>query len=415
MSFSQLPLAPILQQNLSHLGFIEATQIQAQAIPIILAGKDVLAGAQTGTGKTAAFGLPLIQQILSQALSPAPGNAPCILKALVLVPTRELALQVFTQLEALASHTGVRAGLAYGGVSIDGQIRALAQGIDVLVATPGRLIDLLKKRRLNLKQLAMLVFDEADRMLDMGFMDEIREILKHLSKTRQTLLFSATLNDNIFKLSKRLQHQAQVIEVHGRNTTAVSVTEQVYQVDTERKLDLLSHLLRRHAWSRVLIFSRQRQDVAKLSQDLLQQGFNVAPLHGDLSQHVREQTLSSFKRHEINVIVATDIAARGIDIDDLPVVINMELPFKTEDYVHRIGRTGRAGQQGLAISLLDHQDEKLLHNLETFLGRRLPSQWYLGFEPDLTKHHDMPKSLSKAAQKQAARKKALAQSKQRSS
>ncbi|MGL4475575.1 MAG: DEAD/DEAH box helicase [Shewanella sp.] len=413
MSFSDLPLAPILQHNLQTLGFTTPTKIQALAIPLVVAGQDLLASAQTGTGKTAAFGLPILQQVLGQDLSVIPGNSPCVIKALVLVPTRELAQQVFSQLDALAANTKVRINVAYGGISIGPQIHSLALGVDVLVATPGRLIDLLKKRRLNLKQLSMLVFDEADRMLDMGFMDEIREILKHLSKTRQTLLFSATLNDHIFKLSKRLQHQAQIIEVDERNTTGVNIVEQVYQVDPERKLALLSHLLSKNSWPRVLIFSRQRQDAAQLSQVLIEQGINAADLHGDLTQHQREQTLNAFKNSEINVIVATDIAARGLDIDDLPVVINMELPFKTEDYVHRVGRTGRAGLSGLAISLLDPQDEKLLHNLETFLGRRLPEQWYPGFEPDLTKEYERPKSLSKAAQKQAARKKALAQSSKR--
>uniref|UniRef100_UPI00404737C8 DEAD/DEAH box helicase n=1 Tax=Shewanella baltica TaxID=62322 RepID=UPI00404737C8 len=406
MSFSALSLNSTLVNTLAELGYESPTPIQLEAIPTILAKRDVMAGAQTGTGKTAAFALPILHHLL--ALSPAQElTAARPVCALVLVPTRELAVQVQQSFVKYAKGTDIRIGIAYGGVSIDAQVAVFNAGIDVLIATPGRLLDHLRQGALSLKQLSVLVFDEADRMLDMGFMDEIKAVLKQVPSDRQTLLFSATLDAAIFSLSKTLLRDPKLIEVAKRNTTAAEIEQVVYAVDADRKTELVSHLVRSKNWHQVLIFSRTKQGVDKLVQQLNKADIITQAFHGDLSQGAREKVLQEFKQGKIQVLVATDVAARGLDIVELKYVINFELPFIAEDYIHRIGRTGRAGSAGLAITLFSQEDALLLEEVEVVLDKRLPQQWLPGFEPDFNKMDTEPRRNGKAAQKQRAKKRAL--------
>ncbi|WP_273767302.1 DEAD/DEAH box helicase [Aeromonas hydrophila] len=402
-SFADLALSPRLQQTLTELGYAAPTPVQASAIPVILAGRDLMAGAQTGTGKTAAFVLPLLEQLQQN-----PTNDARPIRALVLVPTRELAVQVHESVTRYAKGTDLTSTLVYGGVSIAAQVEALKAGVDILIATPGRLLDHLRQGALSLAALRHLVFDEADRMLDMGFMDEIKALLKQIPADRQTLLFSATCDDNLFALSKVLLRDPELIEVAPRNTTAAEVEQRVYTVDGDRKLALVEHMLNVKGWAPALIFSRTRQGADKLAQQLGKAGINALAFHGDLSQGAREKVLLEFRAGTLQALVATDVAARGLDISDLNYVINMEFPFVAEDYVHRIGRTGRAGNKGLAITLFSPEDAPLLEKVEAVLDTRLPQQWFPGFEPDLTRFEPEPRRSSKAAQKQRARKQALA-------
>ncbi|MGI2148442.1 DEAD/DEAH box helicase [Shewanella baltica] len=406
MSFSVLSLNSTLVNTLASLGYESPTPIQLEAIPAILAKRDVMAGAQTGTGKTAAFALPILHHLL--ALSPLQElTAVRPVRALVLVPTRELAVQVQQSFVKYAKGTDIRVGIAYGGVSIDAQVAVFNAGIDVLIATPGRLLDHLRQGALSLKQLSVLVFDEADRMLDMGFMDEIQAVLKQVPSDRQTLLFSATLDAAIFSLSKTLLRDPKLIEVAKRNMTAAEIEQVVYAVDADRKTELVSHLVRSKNWHQVLIFSRTKQGVDKLVQQLNKADIITQAFHGDLSQGAREKVLQEFKQGKIQVLVATDVAARGLDIVELKYVINFELPFIAEDYIHRIGRTGRAGSAGLAITLFSQEDALLLEEVEVVLDNRLPQQWLPGFEPDFNKMDTEPRRNGKAAQKQRAKKRAL--------
>ncbi|MGE6316087.1 DEAD/DEAH box helicase [Shewanella baltica] len=406
MSFSVLSLNSTLVNTLASLGYESPTPIQLEAIPAILAKRDVMAGAQTGTGKTAAFALPILHHLL--ALSPLQElTAMRPVRALVLVPTRELAVQVQQSFVKYAKGTDIRVGIAYGGVSIDAQVAVFNAGIEVLIATPGRLLDHLRQGALSLKQLSVLVFDEADRMLDMGFMDEIQAVLKQVPSDRQTLLFSATLDAAIFSLSKTLLRDPKLIEVAKRNTTAAEIEQVVYAVDADRKTELVSHLVRSKNWHQVLIFSRTKQGVDKLVQQLNKADIITQAFHGDLSQGAREKVLQEFKQGKIQVLVATDVAARGLDIVELKYVINFELPFIAEDYIHRIGRTGRAGSTGLAITLFSQEDALLLEEVEVVLDKRLPQQWLPGFEPDFNKMDTEPRRNGKAAQKQRAKKRAL--------
>lgn len=405
-SFADLALSPRLQQTLSELGYAAPTPIQASAIPVILAGRDLLAGAQTGTGKTAAFVLPLIEQLQTM---PVGETRP--VRALVLVPTRELAVQVQESVARYARGSSLTSTLVYGGVSIAAQVEALKSGVDILIATPGRLLDHLRHGAVSLGAVAHLVFDEADRMLDMGFMDEITALLKHLPQDRQTLLFSATCDDNLFALSKVLLRDPELIEVAPRNTTAAEVEQRVYAVDGERKVELIEHLIKVKGWAPALIFSRTRQGADKLAQQLGKGGINALAFHGDLSQSAREKVLIEFRAGTLQALVATDVAARGLDISDLNYVINVEFPHQAEDYVHRIGRTGRAGNKGLAVTLFSPEDTPFLEKVEAVLDTRLPQQWFPGFEPDLTRFDPEPRRASKGAQKQKARKQALASNK----
>jgi superfamily II DNA/RNA helicase len=401
MSFSSLNLDKALTDAVKAKGYDQATPIQLKAIPAILAKKDVMAGAQTGTGKTAAFALPILQKLLHVM----PESRP--VRALVLTPTRELAQQVYKSFVSYAENTEINVAVAYGGVSINPQIAALNKGADVLVATPGRLLDHIINGSLALTELECLVFDEADRMLDMGFKDEIDRILNRLPINRQTLLFSATFDDAIFKLSKNLLTDPELIEVGERNTAAAKVEQIVYTVDLDRKRELTSFLIGSKNWQQVLIFTRTKQGADALAKEMCKDGIKTQSIHGDKSQGAREKALAEFKEGKTRTLVATDVAARGIDIHDLNVVINYELPYVAEDYIHRIGRTGRAGNNGLAISLMAPSEEWLLNSVEEVLDTRLLQQWLPGYEPDLTKTEAVMKKLSKGKEKQRARKKAF--------
>ncbi|WP_339725580.1 DEAD/DEAH box helicase [uncultured Paraglaciecola sp.] len=401
MSFSSLALNQCLTDAVKKLGYETPTPIQLQAIPAILAGKDVMAGAQTGTGKTAAFALPILQQLLSHRLMLGP------IRALVLTPTRELAQQVYKSFLRYAENTPLKVAVAYGGVSINQQITTIAAGITILIATPGRLLDLIAKGSVDISQLQTLVFDEADRMLDMGFKDEIDRILLQAPKKRQTLLFSATFDAAIFKLSKHLLDDPVLIEVSERNTAASQVEQVVYIVDSDRKRELTSFLIGSKNWHQVLIFTRTKQTADELAKEMCKDGIQSQSIHSDKSQGARERILAEFKQGKTRALVATDVAARGIDIIDLKYVINYELPYVAEDYIHRIGRTGRAGNTGLAISLMSPKEEWLLEAVEKVLDSVLLQQWFPGYEPDLTKHYQAAKRPSKGKQKQHARKKAL--------
>ena len=401
MNFSTLALDKSLTDALKALGYESPTPIQQQAIPAILASKDIMAGAQTGTGKTAAFALPILQQLMKHADALRP------IRALILTPTRELAQQVYKSILGYAENTQLNVAVAYGGVSINTQISAIHKGADILIATPGRLLDHIAKGSVDLSQLQTLVFDEADRMLDMGFKDEIDQILNRLPTKRQTLLFSATFDDAIFKLSKTLLNDPLLIEVSERNTPAVQVEQRVYTVDSYRKRELTSFLIGSKNWHQVLIFTRTKKMADELAKEMCKDGIQTQSLHGDKSQGARERVLAEFKQGKTRALVATDVAARGIDIIDLKYVINYELPYVAEDYIHRIGRTGRAGNTGLAISLMSPNEEWLLEAIEKVLDSVLLQQWLPGYEPDLTKQNQPAKRSSKGKHKQQARNKAL--------
>jgi len=399
MNFSSLALDKSLTDVVKDLGYATPTPIQQQAIPAILAGKDVMAGAQTGTGKTAAFALPILQQLIKYADDLGP------IRALVLTPTRELALQVYKSFLKYAENTQLKVAVAYGGVSINPQISEIEKGAHILIATPGRLLDHIAKGSVDLSQLYTIVFDEADRMLDMGFKDEIDRVLCRLPSKRQTLLFSATFDDTIFKLSKTLLTDPVLIEVSERNRPATQVEQLVYNVDSERKRELTSFLIGSKNWHQVLIFTRTKQTADELAKEMCKDGIVTQSIHGDKSQGARERVLAEFKQGKTRALVATDVAARGIDIVDLKYVINYELPYVAEDYIHRIGRTGRAGKAGLAISLMSPNEEWLLEAVEKVLDSVLLQQWLPGYEPDLTKQTDSTRKNNKG--KQHARKKAL--------
>jgi ATP-dependent RNA helicase RhlE len=401
MSFTSLALDKSLTDAVNALGYIEATPIQQKAIPVILAGKDIMAGAQTGTGKTAAFALPILQKLMTELPEKRP------VRALVLTPTRELAQQVYKSFVSYAENTELNIAVVYGGVSINPQITALNKGADVLVATPGRLLDHIINGSLALTELEFLVFDEADRMLDMGFKDEIDRILNRVPLKRQTLLFSATFDDAIFKLSKNLLTDPELIEVSERNAAATKVEQVLYTVDSDRKRELTSFLIGSKNWKQVLIFTRTKQTADDLAKEMCKDGIKTQSIHGDKSQGAREKALAEFKEGKTRALVATDVASRGLDIADLNYVINYELPYIAEDYIHRIGRTGRAGNEGLAVSLMSPSEEWLLEAVEKVLDTRLLQQWYPGYEPDLTKTE---KPARKGGQKQRDRKKALGQS-----
>ena len=406
MGFEELGLDASITNTLQSLKYSEPTEVQKQVIPHVLAGSDVLAGAQTGTGKTAAFALPIIHKLLVQSPQ-SPQSAK--LSALILVPTRELALQVFKSVQTYSEGTQVTSAIAYGGVSIAAQVEEFKKGVDILVATPGRLIDHLFKGTLDASQIDTLVFDEADRMLDMGFMDEIKMILKRLPKHRQTLLFSATLDDAIFKLSKTLLNSPQIIEVHERNSVAAQVEQIVYNIDTDRKREFISYLIGSKNWQQVLVFTRTKQGADTLAKEMKKDGLIAQSIHGDKSQGARERALEDFKQGKARVLVATDVAARGLDIRQLKYVVNYELPYIAEDYIHRIGRTGRAGEDGMAISLLGQEEAYLLEEIEAILDTRLNQQWFPGFEPDFTKATVVEKKNSKTAQKRRAKQRAFGQ------
>jgi ATP-dependent RNA helicase RhlE len=401
MSFSSLTLDKSLTDAVKALGYEQPTPIQQQAIPAILANKDIMAGAQTGTGKTAAFALPILQRLGENI----PAQRP--IRALVLTPTRELAQQVYKSFVSYAENTNLNIAVAYGGVSIKPQIEAIEKGADVLIATPGRLLDHIVNGSVLLIHLETIVFDEADRMLDMGFKDEIDRILNRLPPKRQTLLFSATFDDAIFKLSKTLLNDPELIEVSERNTAASQVEQIVYTVDSDRKRELTSFLIGSKNWQQVLIFTRTKQGADDLAKEMSKDGIKTQSIHGDKSQGARDKALAEFKAGKTRALVATDVAARGIDIHDLRYVINYELPYIAEDYIHRIGRTGRAGNDGLAISIMSPSEEWLLEAVEKVLDTRLMQQWLPGYEPDLTKKDLPARKNTLGQQKKHGRQKAF--------
>ncbi len=378
MLFNNLGLKSELCQAVSEQGYTQPTPIQAKAIPVVLQGGDILAGAQTGTGKTAGFTLPLLQRL--SATKPAGKKRP--VRALVITPTRELAAQVGESIRLYGKHLPLRSTVIFGGVKINPQIQTLRQGVDILVATPGRLLDHVSQRTLDLSKVEILVLDEADRMLDMGFLPDIRKILALLPKQRQSLLFSATFSNEIKRLADVLLNKPVLIEVARRNTAAESVTQVVHHVDKKRKRELLSFLIGSNNWQQVLVFTRTKHGANRLSQQLERDGIRSTAIHGNKSQGARTKALADFKRGAVRVLVATDIAARGLDIDHLPHVVNFELPNVSEDYVHRIGRTGRAGNDGVAVSLVSIDEKKLLVDIERLLKRKIVVEAVDGYEPD---------------------------------
>ena len=402
MSFSTLGLHADLLSVLDTLGYQMPTPIQLTAIPEVLAGHDVMAGAQTGTGKTAAFALPLIQRHLMRETSEK------AIRVLVLTPTRELAQQVHQSFVKYSQGLGLNAVVAYGGASINPQIDALNAGCDVLVATPGRLLELAMKQLIDLSTVETLVLDEADRMLDMGFIIDIERILKRLPETRQTLFFSATFNDEVFALSKTILNQPKLIEVAERNATAAKVEQRFYEVDNKRKAGLIAYLIGSKNWQQVLIFTRTKQAVDDLVKELEKDGISAAGVHGDKSQGARDRGLEEFKTGQVRALVATDVAARGLDIQQLQYVINFELPYNAEDYIHRIGRTGRAGQEGLAVSLVSAKEKYLLEDIEKLTGEHFVLQWMEGFEPNMMVQEEQASPKRKPSKK-ALRAKALGQ------
>ena len=379
MPFESLGLRAELSRAVFEKGYSVPTPIQKQAIPLILQGRDIMGGAQTGTGKTAGFTLPLLQRLMASGKT-GKGRRP--IRALVLTPTRELAAQVADSVVTYGKYLPLRSTVIYGGVSINPQKQKLIRGVDILVATPGRLLDHVGQRSVDLSKVDILVLDEADRMLDMGFIRDIRKVLALLPKHKQTLLFSATFSNEIKQLSHELLRSPALIEVAQRNTTADRVTQVIHPVDKNRKRELLSYLVGSNNWKQVLVFTRTKHGANRLSDQLNKDDITATAIHGNKSQGARTRALSEFKTGKIRVLVATDIAARGLDINQLPHVVNFELPNVAEDYVHRIGRTGRAGNEGEAMSLVCVDELGLLKDIERLIKRQIPKDVVEGFEPD---------------------------------
>ena len=379
MTFDTLGLRPELLRALADAGYQTPTPVQAQAIPLVLQGRDVLAGAQTGTGKTAAFALPLLQRL---AQTPAPARrAPASVRALVLTPTRELAAQVEESVRDYGRYLPLVSTVVFGGVPINPQVEALRRGMDILVATPGRLLDHLGQQTVSLSALEVFILDEADRMLDMGFIRDIRKILALLPAKRQNLLFSATFPEEIKSLATQMMTRPALVDVPRQTEHKPLITQAIYSSLKEDKRDLLVHLLAEHKIGQALVFTRTKYGADKLAKQLVKRGISAAPIHGDRSQPQRTKALSDFKTGAVRILVATDIAARGLDIEQLPHVINFELPHVPEDYVHRIGRTGRAGTPGDALSLVSPEEESQLLGIEKLLQTRLPRHAPKGFVP----------------------------------
>lgn len=398
MSFKSLGLIEPLLQSLDELGYKEPYPIQIQAIPMVLSGKDVLASAQTGTGKTASFVLPLLQK-----LSAKPRAKSNRTQVLILTPTRELASQVHESIREYGRHLSLRSAVVFGGVKINPQMMRLRSGVELLVATPGRLLDLYQQRAIQFDQIDTLVLAEADRMLDMGFIHDIKRIINCLPKNRQNLMFSATFSDDIRKLAKTILNQPIEIDVTPRNTTVVKIKQTIHPVDKSQKAALLSHLIHKNKWGQTLVFSKTKHGANKLVKQLAEEHIHAAAFHGNKSQSQRTKILDEFKSGELHILVATDIAARGIDIEQLPCVVNFDLPQVAEDYVHRIGRTGRAGATGLAVSLVCADEVGQLHAIEKLIQHKLNRVEIEDFEPKhnvpQTNHSAKPKKLFSAKKK----------------
>jgi len=378
-SFDELGLRPEILRAVTESGYTTPTPIQAQAIPEILAGHDIMGGAQTGTGKTAGFGLPILHKLMQYA-NASPSPARHVVRALIIAPTRELAIQVEAQIKEYGKHTNLRSTCVFGGVDIRQQLPIVRAGVEILVATPGRLLDHVEQKSINLGQVEILVLDEADRMLDMGFIPDIKRIMALLPTRRQNLLFSATFNNEIKKLADELLNAPRLIEVARRNTAAETVSQSAYKLPQEAKRPLLVHLVKsRNVWQ-VLCFVRTKHGASRLARQLEKDGLATSAIHGDKTQIARLEALSMFKEGKLQVLVATDVAARGLDIDDMPLVVNYELPHVPEDYIHRIGRTGRAGQTGEAISLVAPEEEKYLVEIEKLLKKKIVIEIAEGFD-----------------------------------
>ncbi|MBP0597660.1 DEAD/DEAH box helicase [Herbaspirillum sp. LeCh32-8] len=378
--FEDFGLSPDILKALAEQGYVHPTPIQAQAIPVVLQGRDVMGAAQTGTGKTAGFSLPIIQRLLAHAShSASPARHP--VRALILTPTRELADQVADNVKAYSRFTPLRATVVFGGVDMAPQTAALRAGVEIVIATPGRLLDHVQQKTVNLGQTQILVMDEADRMLDMGFLPDLQRIINLLPKQRQNLMFSATFSPEIKKLAASFQNNPVTIEVARSNATAETVTQTIYKVDESAKADAVSYIIRQRELKQVIVFSNTKIGASRLARTLVNEGVKASAIHGDKTQGERMAALESFKQGQIEVLVATDVAARGLDIAELPCVINYDLPYNAEDYVHRIGRTGRAGASGDAISLFCDKDERLLVDIEKLIKKKFERAELTGFAP----------------------------------
>jgi len=393
LTFETFGLSPEILRAVSEQGYEIPTPIQDQAIPLVLAGRDLMGRAQTGTGKTAAFALPMLQSLTAHAnTSFSPARHP--VRALILAPTRELAVQVYDSFRTYGKHVPLRYSVVYGGVAIEPQTKELLAGVEVLVATPGRLLDHVGQRTVNLTQVDILVLDEADRMLDMGFLPDIRRIVAMVANRKQTLLFSATFSTEIRKLAETLLNNPVSVDIEPQTTSADSVDQVVYLVDSDRKRELLAELVRRRNLHQVLVFTRTKLMAGRLASQLDRDGVEAISIHGDRSQPERERALAAFKAGEVRVLVATDVAARGLDIEALPLVVNYEMPHTPHDYVHRIGRTGRAGATGHAISLVAPEEEDYLKQVNRLLKRDLPVRVVKGYEPSLNGPRRAPAARS---------------------
>lgn len=404
MKFTDLALAPELLQAIQDQGYDQPSPIQQKAIPEVLAGRDVMAAAQTGTGKTAGFTLPILDYLARTNKPQATGNQA---RCLILTPTRELAAQVAASVETYGRHLRVKSVVVFGGVKINPQMQRLRGGADVLIATPGRLLDLHQQNAIQFDKLEVLVLDEADRMLDMGFIHDIRRIIKKLPKKRQTLLFSATFSNDIRQLAKSFLFKPVEISVSPPNTTVDTVKQKLIAVEKSDKTAVLAHLISTRNWFQVLVFSRTKHGANKLTKKLNNRGIEAIAIHGNKSQGARTRALAEFKQNKCRVLVATDIAARGIDIDQLPHVVNFDLPQVAEDYVHRIGRTGRAGSSGEAISLVSHDEFKMLLDIERLIRKKIPREVLEDYEPlnTLPESRDIPPDHANKKPKKKSKKK----------
>ena len=408
MNFEELGLRPELLKAVSRKGYQKATPIQAGAIPEIIAKRDVLGGAQTGTGKTAAFALPILQLLTDMNFRP---NSP---RALILTPTRELADQVWESFTEYGMFLDLRLAKIFGGVNINPQINSLKRGTDIVIATPGRLLDHLRQKTINLSNIQILVLDEADRMLDMGFIKDIRKIIKALPPVRQNLLFSATYSDEIRSLSGTLLKDPSTIEVSTRNRPADMVEQSIYFVEKNQKKDFLAHLIKKESWFQVLVFAKTKHGANKLTDQLTREGLRAAAIHGNKSQSARTQALAGFKNGKTQILVATDIAARGLDLDNLDHVVNFDLPSVPEDYIHRIGRTGRAGKSGTAVSLISTEEKSQLTRIQRLMNKTIPEGIIEGFVPvretspvksdSLKKNRDQKRTVFKTGEKKSGQK-----------